>query len=159
MKGQLPVLQKKSNVNRHKEARRNERKRQEYNEKYDSRAHRSRKDDIKQGDHVLVRQNKKNKLSSTYDPTPYVVTKRQNSRVTARSKNGHVITRNVSFFKRISKQTCIETDDDDDERHPVTQDRTNRNSNNTEQDEEPRSVRRSQRVRSKPDRFGQSVYD
>ena len=70
-----------------------------------------------------------------------------------------MITRNVSFFKRISKQTCIETDDDDDERHPVTQDRTNRNSNNTEQDEEPRSVRRSQRVRSKPDRFGQSVYD
>ena len=159
VKGQLPVLQKKSNVNRHKEARRNERKRQEYNEKYDCRAHRSRKDDIKQGDHVLVRQNKKNKLSSTYDPTPYVVTKWQNSRVTAQSKNGHVITRNVSFFKRISKQTCIETDDDDDKRHPVTQDRTNRNSNNTEQDEKPRSVRRSQRVRSKPDRFGQSVYD
>ena len=34
VKGQLPVLQKKSNVNRHKEARRNERKRQEYNRKY-----------------------------------------------------------------------------------------------------------------------------
>ena len=92
VKGQLPVLQKKSNVNRHKEARINERKRQEYNEKYDCRAHRSRKDDIKQGDHVLVRQNKKNKLSSTYDPTPYVITKRQNSRVTAQSKNGHVRT-------------------------------------------------------------------
>ena len=159
VKRQLPVLQKKSNVNRHKEARRNERKRQEYNEKYDCRVHRSRKDDIKQGDHVLVRQDKKNKLFSTYDPTPYVVTKRQNSRATARSKNGHVITRNVSFFKRISKQISIETDDDDDERHPVTQDRTNRSSNNTDQDEEPRSVRRSQRVKAKPDRFGQSVYD
>ena len=52
VKGQLPVLQKKSNVNRHKEARRNERKRQEYNEKYDCRAYRGRK--------VLVRQDKKN---------------------------------------------------------------------------------------------------
>ena len=49
----------------------------------DCRVHRNRKDDIKQGDHVLVRQDKKNKLSSTYDPTPYVVKKRQNSRVTA----------------------------------------------------------------------------
>ena len=159
VKRQLPVLQKKSNVNRHKEARRNERKRQEYNEKYDCRVHRSRKDDIKQEDHVLVRQDKKNKLSSTYYPTPYVVTKRQNSCATARSKNRHVITRNVSFFKRISKQISIETDDDDDERHPATQDRTNRSSNNTEQDEEPRSVRRSQRVKAKLDRFGQSVYD
>ena len=33
VKGQLPVLHKTSNVNRHKEARENEKKGQEYNEK------------------------------------------------------------------------------------------------------------------------------
>jgi hypothetical protein len=159
VKGQLPVLHQKSNVNRHKEARDNERKRQEYNEKCDRRVHRSRKDEIKVGDHVLVRQNRQNKLSPTFDPTPYVVTKRQNSRVTARNKTGHVVTRNISFFKRISKQTSIETDDDDDERRTATQNRANRNGNNTEQVDEPRGLRRSQRVRGKPVRFGQSVYD
>jgi hypothetical protein len=145
VKGQLPVLHQESNVNRHKEARDNERKRQEYNEKYDLRVHRSRKDDIQVGDHVLVRQNK---LSPTFDPTPYVVTKRQNSRVTARNKTGHVVTRNISFFKRISKQTSIETDDDD-ERRTAMQNRVNRNGNNTEQVDEHRGLRRSQRVREK----------
>jgi hypothetical protein len=60
VKGQLPVLHQKCNVNRHKEARDNERKRQEYNEKYDRRVHRSRKDEIKVGDHVFVRQNRQN---------------------------------------------------------------------------------------------------
>ena len=145
MKGQLPVLHQESNVNRHKEARDNERKRQEYNEKYDRRVHHSRKDDIQVGDHVLVRQNK---LSPTFDPTPYVVTKRQNSRVTARNKTGHVVTRNISFFKRISKQTSIETDDDN-ERRTAMQNRVNRNGNNTEQVDEHRGLRRSQRVREK----------
>ena len=138
VKGQLPVLHQKSNVNRHKEARDNERKRQEYNEKYDRRVHRSRKDEINVGDHVLVR---------------------QNSRVTARNKTGHVVTRNISFFKRISKQTSIETDGDGDERRTATQNRANRNGNNTEQADEHRGLRRSQRVRGKPVRFGQSVYD
>jgi hypothetical protein len=84
----------------------------------------------------------------TFDPTPYVVTKRQNSRVTARNKTGHVVTRNISFFKRISKQTSIETDDDD-ERRTAMQNRVNRNGNNTEQVDEHRGLRRSQRVREK----------
>jgi hypothetical protein len=71
----------------------------------------------------------------------------------------HVVTRNISFFKRISKQTSIETDDDDDERCTATQNRANRNGNNTEHVDEPRGLRRSQRVRGKTVRFGQSVYD
>jgi hypothetical protein len=110
---------------------------------------------------VLVRQNRQNKLSPTFDPTPYVVTKRQNSRVTARNKTGHVHGNalNISFFKRISKQTSIEMDDDDDERRPGTQNRANRNGNNTEQVNEHRGLRRSQRVRGKPVIFGKSVYD
>ncbi|CAB4035882.1 Hypothetical predicted protein, partial [Paramuricea clavata] len=149
----------KSNVNRHKEARANERKRQEYNEKYDRRVHRSRKGEIKVGDHVLVRQNRQNNLSPTFDLTPYVVTKRQNSHVTARNKTGHMVTRNISFFKRISKQTSIETDDDDDERRTATENRVNWNDNNTEQVDEHIGLRRSQRIRGKPVRFGQLVYD
>ena len=159
VQGQLPILHKKRNINRHNEARANERKRQEYNEKYDRRGHRSRRDEIRVGDHVLVRQDRQNKLSPTFNPTPYVVIKRQYSRVTARNKHGHVITRNISFFKRICNHTSTETDDDDDVRPPASQNRTHRNDNNTEQVDEPRGPRRSRRVRGRPDRFGQSVYE
>ena len=44
---------------------------------------------------------------------PYVVTKHEHSRVTARNQNGHVITRNVSYFKRIPKLMNTDTDIDD----------------------------------------------
>ena len=56
--------------------------------------------EISVGDTVLVRQRKKNKLTMKFDPSPYQVTKRKGSRVTA-SRNGTHITRNVSFFKKI----------------------------------------------------------
>jgi hypothetical protein len=109
----LSVLNKKDNLNRHKEAQNNERKRKEYNEKYDARKHKSKKSEVDVGDHVLVRQERKNKLTSTFKPIPYVVTKHEHSRVTARNHNGHVITRNVSYFKRIPKLMNTDTDIDD----------------------------------------------
>ena len=53
------------------------------------------------GDTVLVRQQKKNKLSSFYDPKPYQIVAIKGSMVSAR-RVGHAIVRNASFFKRIS---------------------------------------------------------
>ena len=85
--GQLPTLKKHKVVSRHKEARQNEKKRQEYNEKYNN-----SKNCVKQ----LVKQQRKNKPTPTYNPTPYVVMKREQFRVTARNTHGHVITQNVS---------------------------------------------------------------
>ena len=52
------------------------------------------------GDLVLVRQAKRNKLSSPYDPAPLTVIGVKGSMVTAKRKN-QVITRNTSFFKKI----------------------------------------------------------
>lgn len=66
------------------------------------------------GDTVLVKQTKRNKFSTRYDPRPYVVTKIRGTMVTA-SRPGHYITRNVSFYKRIPSQSEKETWRDSDE--------------------------------------------
>ena len=106
------------------------------------------------GDYVLVRQDKQNKLTPNFNKTPYVVTHKTHSRVTARNSNGHTITRNVSQFKQIPKPkaTHVETDDEDlyNNEHNTTNDNTN--------NEQP-ELRRSSRVRGRPDRYGQSVYE
>ena len=56
---------------------------------------------LQPGDSVLVRAPKVNKFSSYYDPVPYKVTDVKGSMITA-ARPGHTITRNTSFFKKIS---------------------------------------------------------
>ena len=55
--------------------------------------------DIKVGDTVLVRQRKKNKWSTRFDPKPYSVSRVKGRMITA-TRPGHYITRNISFFPR-----------------------------------------------------------
>ena len=98
IKGRLPILDKRNIVNRHKTARQSEMIKQKYNNANSRRN--TKKNEIKVGDHVLVRQERKNKLTPNFNPNPYEVTSRQYSRVTARGKDGHTITRNVSHFKK-----------------------------------------------------------
>ena len=162
VQGQLPILVKRTVVNRHKEARQNEKKRQEYNEKYANNKSGVKKSDLKVGDNVLVRQERKNKLTSHFNPTPYVVTKREQSRVTARNARGHVITRNVSHFKLIPKPKQTDSDESDyeDREHiPDNENTENRNEQISDHEAEQQPLRRSTRVRSRPYRFGQSAND
>ena len=56
---------------------------------------------LKTGDTVLVKQKRFNKLTSPYCPTPYEVTARNGSMVTAR-RGQHELTRNSSHFKPIT---------------------------------------------------------
>ena len=53
------------------------------------------------GDNVLVKAAKKDKLSSYYDPNPYVVTMIKGTMISA-SRGNHIITRNASLFKKIA---------------------------------------------------------
>ena len=62
---------------------------------------RAKSSDIKEGDMVLVRQPKSNKLSTKYNPATFQVTRRQGNRITA-VRDGKYITRNVSFFTKLS---------------------------------------------------------
>ena len=58
---------------------------------------------IKEGDYVLVRQSKQNKLTSPYDPRPYKVITRKGTMITA-ERPDHSITRNIQHFKFYSKK-------------------------------------------------------
>ena len=53
------------------------------------------------GDSVLVRQQKKNKLSSYYDPRPYRIVGIKGTMVSAK-RAGHAIVRNAAFFKKLA---------------------------------------------------------
>jgi hypothetical protein len=53
------------------------------------------------GDKVLVRQKKLNKFTTPFSDIPYYVIRKKGSMLTARSKNGKIITRNISFFKQL----------------------------------------------------------
>ena len=59
--------------------------------------------DIQIGDFVLIRQKRRNKFSSNFDPKPYRVVKVKGTAITA-MRNGHYVTRNISFYKRILKK-------------------------------------------------------
>ena len=69
------------------------------------------------GDTVLVKQQKKNKLSARFNPNIYTVKHVKGTMITATSGT-HSITRNVSFFKHFNakehKNTTGFSDDEDD---------------------------------------------
>ena len=51
------------------------------------------------GTRVLVKQQYRNKVTSSFDPKPLIVTKVNGTMVTA-ERNDYVITRNISYFKK-----------------------------------------------------------
>ena len=87
---------------------------------YAEKKRRVRETELEVGDTVLVRQERKNKLSSHYDPKPYTVTDVKESQVTAEQHKGRSVTRNSSFFKKVPKGVTegqkldIDSDSDDD---------------------------------------------
>ena len=149
VKGKIPVINKKKVVNRHSEARDNETKRKERNREYADQRRNTRKSEIKIGDYVFVKQEKKNKLSVNFNQKPYKVIKRTGVEISAQSNDGHIITRNISHFKRINKPD----DDTDDEQYEYQQ---NSSYNNQPRASSGTTVmpRRSNRVRRPPDRYG-----
>ena len=67
------------------------------------------------GDIVLHKQPKHNKLTTPYNSKPYTVSRVKGSMVTA-TRDGHSITRNSSFFKKIEPEAQdIPADPDDDD--------------------------------------------
>ena len=62
--------------------------------------------DIQVGDTVLVRQPKREKLSTPYHPTPLAITKKHYSILTAESADQQV-THNSSHFKKLLADDCI----------------------------------------------------
>eukprot|EP00795_Rhopilema_esculentum_P007975 gene7975-13874_t len=82
------------------------------------RAQRAKASGIDIGDTVLVKQPKQNKLSTNFNPDPYIVIEKKGTMLTAYNEGkDHTITRNISHFKRfpIQKETEIDSDIDDED--------------------------------------------
>ena len=103
----------------------------------------------------------RNELTADFNNVPYEMTHRAHLQVKARSESGHIITRNVEQCKRIPKPKD-DTDNDDDsngERHQERDNTINPPPETNVQQQPQIPVRRSNRVREKPARFGRSVYE
>ena len=112
---------------------------------------------IKIGDTVLVRQKKKDKFTTKFDPAPYKVIEVKGSMVTA-IRNDKSITRNVCHFKQIHPSVRAPEAEDSDVSDDETSDPENSPQQPPRQDQQP--LRRyPERLRRRCQRFGQNVYD
>ena len=159
MKGKLPVIQRKTVTNRHREAMANECQGQIHQKEYTDRRRQARESEIKVGDHVLVKQDRKNKFSSRFNNVPYVVISRKGTKVTAENANKHQILRNVSHFKRfVAKQYRPDVDNDyDNDSYKRTQDRSNVHHAEPDRENQTQNNQRNQRLRRAPDRYGNPI--
>lgn len=97
-------------------------------EKMKSYADRKRKTKIstlKPGDQVLVKQQKKNKLTLPFNPKPYKIIRKKGSMITAQ-RGRHEITRNSSYFKALQGdiQPISSDEDEEEEILPTEQQKT-----------------------------------
>ena len=116
-----------------------------------------KKCDSKVGDCVLVRQQKRDKLTPYFSEVPYTVIRRHPSRLTAQNKNGHSITRNVSHFKPIQIDNADDTDDDYECPTVTTNNNTSNDSRNNDVNVDEPIVRRSSRSARKSERYGHPI--
>ena len=96
----------------------------------------------------MLKQEKKNKFSASFDSTLYRVIYRKGSRVTVERNDGRKVTRNISFFKKFN---AVDDNDDDglfDEENPKPTEAA---------DEEDRGNRYPVRDRRMPERYGTVV--
>ena len=76
--------------------------------------------DITQGDVVLIKQKKQNKLSTPFSARPYQVQERKGSMVTA-ERQGHKVTRNSSFFRKVNIPMDTPAEEPEEDPEPVLQ--------------------------------------
>ena len=129
----IPTVVKEGDIDYkilHAQARINTSAKQSKAQQYTDKRRRSWKTNIKVGMKVLVKQERKNKFSTEFDPTPLSVTKVNGTKITA-ARHGFTTTRNVSYFKRFySKDKSADeqvrndsasdvTDDEDSNEQPL----------------------------------------
>jgi len=72
---------------------------------YTDHKHRERNDEIMIGEDVLLKQNKTNKLDSTFGDKRYTVISKHGSDIVCRDDSGGTVRRNITFAKRLPAQT------------------------------------------------------
>jgi len=142
LRGKLPSLSVQKIVNVHDTAKESEQQKQVYQKVYVDQRRKAKYSTINVGDRVLVKQEKRNKLSTRFSTTPYTVISRTGTKITAQNNQNCTITRNVSHFKKIVPRNENESETSDNESEGKHQQAENR---------------KSDRVRHSPIRYGNPV--
>eukprot|EP00795_Rhopilema_esculentum_P002482 gene2482-18144_t len=163
VRGKIPEITGRIVINKHKEARENEIKSQNYHTKYANQRRNAKESSIAVGDTVLVKQQRRNKITSRFNKTPYLVVERKGTQVTAENSQKHRVTRNVSHFKRFNNSVIRteESETDSDVGNEVAEQRTSQEHRNKQTETGTGVIgpgnRRSQRLRRPPERFGEAM--
>ena len=171
IRGKIPMESHKL-VDKHSLARQNEEKSKSYNKTYADIRRRTKRNELKVGDTVIVKQLLKNKLMTKFSPEPCTVVHITGPEVTVRTKRGIIMSRNKSFIKKIPVQDNMsesdisdnelvsDTDVSDSDVELNTPSVSNTPNNTLTNDAVagiPNETRRSSRVSRPPERYGFSV--
>ncbi|XP_065060965.1 uncharacterized protein K02A2.6-like [Rhopilema esculentum] len=107
IRGKLPCSIKTSKSKRHREAQENDAVGKEKMKSYADKRRHTKISDIKVGDTVLLKQDKKNKFSANFESTTYKVIYRKGSRVTAERQDGRKVTRKLAFSKSLVRKMMM----------------------------------------------------
>ncbi|XP_065058440.1 uncharacterized protein K02A2.6-like [Rhopilema esculentum] len=163
VRGKIPEITGRIVINKHKDARENEIKSQNYHTKYANQRRNAKESSIAVGDAVLVKQQRRNKITSRFNKTPYLVVERKGTQVTAENSQKHRVTRNVSHFKRFNNSVirAEESETDSDVGNEVAEQRTSQEHRNKQTETGTGVIgpenRCSQRLRRPPERFGEAM--
>ncbi|CAB3993128.1 Retrovirus-related Pol poly from transposon [Paramuricea clavata] len=157
IQGKLPTITPTLIVNRHSEAQANQGQQRDKAKQYADKRRHARPSNIKVGDQVLVKQGKRNKLSTNFSPQPYTVTAIKGSKVVAENKD-HRITRNSSFFRKLNEEKRMAEEEDDE--MPVARTRGSEveNAGEIQQEEQHDGLRRSTRNCMPVEHYGLPVH-
>ena len=110
VKGYWSELTSKKVLNKHKEAKENIEKSKERNKESYEKRHHAKESDIKAGDIVICLQKKRNKLTPKFSPERFTVISRNGTRHVAKNRY-HMITSNISHFKKVNRYETTAEDD------------------------------------------------
>ena len=161
VRNKLPSLEVHSSKHKVQEVvQRNDRRVKDKMKEYADKKRRAQKSNLKIGDTVLVRQRKQNKFSTRFDSKPWEVVRKKGTMVTA-CRDGKYITRSISQFKVIDsslKEPDQGEDEDDEDLNTDDIVATPPNPPVQQRPNPPAQLRRSQRSKNPPHRYGTVVY-
>ena len=142
------------------EVRQTDAKRKEKMKEYADKYSHAKSTDLHVGDKVLIKQPKKDKMSTPFKPEPLEIKDKKGSMITAQTGE-YTVTRNASFFKKLPSNTHVLPITSDEEEHstPLTEAAetvepvTPAESVETVGSSEPPALRRSARTRRMPEYF------
>ncbi|XP_065067025.1 protein NYNRIN-like [Rhopilema esculentum] len=112
IRGQLHELPRKRVLNKHKKAKENIEKKKAQNKEYYGKKHNTKESEIKVGDTVICLQKRTNKLVPKFSPERFIVQERKGTKILVKNRR-HIITRNVSHFKRVPATDSYNNEEED----------------------------------------------